>query len=87
MITKMEKIVNEIGLHARPASVFCNIALEYQCDITMKVKDKSFNAKSILAIMAAKVKCDDEIEITCDGVDEEEAIIALTNAIREGLSE
>ena len=80
-------IINEIGLHARPASVFCNTALQFQCDITFKLKDKSVNAKSIMAVMAAKVKYGDEIEIICDGADEKEAMTALLNVVRDGLGE
>lgn len=35
----------------------------------------------------ACVKCGDEIELTCEGEDEEEALKALVNAIESGLGE
>ena len=45
------------------------------------------NAKSVLSVLGACIKCGDEIELICDGADEQEAMKALTDAISGGLGE
>ena len=55
--------------------------------ITFTFRDSTANAKSVLSVLGACVKCGDEIELTCEGEDEEEALKALVNAIESGLGE
>ena len=45
------------------------------------------NAKSVLSVLGACVKCGNEIELTCEGVDEQEALDHLVAAIDSGLGE
>ena len=45
------------------------------------------NAKSVLSVLGACVKSGDEIEIKCDGVDEQEALTAMVDAVENGLGE
>ena len=45
------------------------------------------NAKSVLSVLGACVKCGDEIEIMCEGADEQEALDNLVGAINSGLGE
>ena len=45
------------------------------------------NAKSVLSVLGAGVKNGDEIEVVCDGVDEEEALKAVIAGIENGLGE
>lgn len=87
MVSK--KIVIDIpaGLHLRPVSILCNRSIEYNSSVMIKKNDKSVNAKSVLGILSAGVKCGDEIELICDGPDEEEALETLTKIIREGLGD
>ena len=80
---KTEKITlkNETGLHARPASEIVKIASKYQSTISLIANGKTINAKSILNIMAAGIKSSTEIEIQCDGADEESAIKELSQSV------
>lgn len=86
---KTEKIIlkNETGLHARPASEIAKIASKYQCSINLIADGKTINAKSILNIMAAGIKSRTEIEIQCDGIDEESAIKELVQAFENNFGE
>lgn len=43
--------------------------------------------KSVLSVLGACIKSGDEIELVCDGEDEEEALAALVQAIESGLGE
>ena len=49
--------------------------------------EKKIVAKSVLNVMAAGIKCGTEINLICDGEDEEEAMKTLTEAIESGLGE
>ena len=79
-------IENETGLHARPATEISKTAMKYSCDINLFVNGKKINAKSPLMIMAAGIKSKTELEILCDGKDEEKAleelIITFKNQIK-----
>lgn len=65
----------------------CNEAMKYQSAITFEFEGGTANAKSVLSVLGACVKCGDEIELICDGADEQEAMKALTDAISGGLGE
>ena len=87
MISKKIKITNPSGLHLRPAGNLCNTAVQYKCKITFDYDGGHANAKSVLSVLGACVKCGDEINLICDGEDEEEAMKAMTEAIEGGLQE
>ena len=75
-------IENETGLHARPATEISKEAMKYKSDIKFIVSEKTVNAKSPLMIMAAGIKTKSEMEIICDGEDENEALEALKTTIK-----
>ncbi len=81
------RVINPTGLHLRPAGNLCKEALKYKSMITFNFKDGTANAKSVLSVLGACVKCGDEIELVCEGEDEQEAIKNLTNYIESGLGE
>lgn len=87
MVKAKVKIKNPTGLHLRPAGLFCNEAVKYQSSITFQYKNSTSNAKSVLSVLGACIKCGDEIELICEGKDEEEALAAMIKIIDEGLGE
>ncbi len=87
MVSRKLVINNPAGLHLRPISVLCNRSIEFKSTITIKAGDKSVNAKSVLGVLSACVKQGDEIELQCDGSDEEEAIEILSSLIEDGLGD
>ncbi|MCD7746038.1 MAG: HPr family phosphocarrier protein [Lachnospiraceae bacterium] len=66
-------VKNELGLHLRPAGELCTLAMEYESKILIHFRDREFNAKSLLSVLSACVQCGDEIVMTFEGPDEEEA--------------
>jgi phosphocarrier protein len=70
-------IKNKIGLHARPAAVFCTEARKYESEITIGLGGEHYNAKSLMMIMSAGVEHGDVVEIIATGVDQDEAEEAL----------
>lgn len=87
MVRQKVTIKNPTGLHLRPAGNLCKEAMRFRSLITFQFKDNTANAKSVLSVLGACVKCGDEIEFVCEGEDEEEALNSLIQAIENGLGE
>ncbi|QIB27223.1 HPr family phosphocarrier protein [Caloranaerobacter azorensis] len=84
---KTVKILNESGLHARPASVFVKTASQFKSDIKIEFNGNILNAKSIMNLMSLGLKKDDEIKLIIDGPDAEEAMEALVKLIESKFNE
>lgn len=86
---KKEKIIlqNETGLHARPAGELVKLATSFKCDVNLTANGRTVNAKSILAIMSLGIKASTEIEIECNGDDEDKAIQDIINAFNNKFGE
>lgn len=87
MVKQQVKIKNPTGLHLRPAGELCETAVQYKSLITFRCEDGSYNAKSILSVLGACVKCGDVIELQCEGDDEKEALEHMVRVIESGLGE
>ena len=87
MVSEKVTVVNPSGLHLRPAGIFCNKAMEYRCQIQFSVGHTTGNAKSVLSVLGACIKCGDELTIICSGPDEEEALAAMTDLVASGIGD
>ena len=61
--------------------------MKYKSLITFQYGGGTANAKSVLSVLGACVKCGDEIIIFCEGDDEKEALRSLVTVIKNGLGE
>ena len=84
-----EKVIlqNETGLHARPAGELAKLAATFTCNINVSANGKTASAKSILGIMSLGIKTNTEIEIECDGEDEDKAMEEILKAFENNLGE
>ena len=87
MVSQKVIIKNPTGLHLRPAGILCKEAMKFKSLITFSFRENTANAKSVLSVLGACVKSGDEIEIFCDGEDEQEALEALVSAVESGIGE
>ncbi len=87
MVSKKVVVKNPEGLHLKPAACFCKEALNFKSLITFTFGNTTANAKSVLSVLGACVKEGDEIEIVCDGEDEDAALDAICKAVENGLGE
>lgn len=87
MVSKKVTVKNITGLHLKPAAYFCKEAMKFKSLITFTFEHSTANAKSVLSVLGACVKSGDEIEIVCEGADEQEALDALVKAVEDGLGE
>ena len=74
MVKKLFKITSESGLHARPATILVNVAVNYKSEIRLNALKKTIDFKSIMGVMSLGVYSGTTIEVIADGVDEKEAI-------------
>jgi len=87
MVRKKVMITNPTGLHLRPAGLFCKTAMRFQSKITFESGTTTANAKSVLSVLGACIKRGDEIEIICEGEDEEQALNEMVSVVACGLGE
>lgn len=78
MIERTVTIVPEAGLHARPASKFVETANEFEADLEIATDGKEpVDARSMLAVTSLGAGQGDDVRLTADGEDAEEALDAL----------
>ena len=87
MVSQKVIIKNPTGLHLRPGGILCKEAMNFKSKITFGYRGNIANAKSVLSVLGACIKSGDEIELVCEGEDEQEALAALVHAIENGLGE
>ena len=87
MVSAVTVIKNPSGLHLRPAGILCKEALLFKSKVSFRVRNTTANAKSVLSVLGACVKCGDEIEFVCDGPDEEKALAVMVKLVEDGLGE
>lgn len=87
MVQAKTVVKNPSGLHLRPAGILCKEAMLFKSSITFQVRNTTANAKSVLSVLGACVKAGDEVEFTCNGPDEKEALDAMIHLVESGLGE
>lgn len=87
MLEETVVVVNNTGLHARPAALLVKAAAGFPCEVTLVKKDKKFNAKSIISVMSAAIKQGESITVRTAGERQEEALKEIISLIQTGLEE
>ena len=83
MVSGKAVVKNLKGLHIKPAGALSSIALNFSCAVYLRVRTYNVNAKSVLGILSAQVKENEEIEIACNGEDEVECLNAVLKGIND----
>lgn len=79
MIKREITIINELGIHARPAGMVANTASRFASDIKLVKDGMEVNAKSIMGIMTLAAGKGSIIEVTAKGKDEADAVAAIAD--------
>ncbi len=87
MYEKSVEIKNEIGLHARPASLFIQEAIRYSSDIEVSKNGRKYNGKSIMGILSMSAAKGETITIRAEGEDEKDAVDALINLVETKIAD
>ena len=87
MKQKTIKIINNLGLHARAAAKFVQVASGFQAEINIHSSHREVSGKSIMGIMMLAAGKGTEIDITTVGNDEDDAMAALEALINDRFGE
>ncbi len=85
--TAIVTIVNRLGLHARPAMCFVDVAMAFPCNVTVRRDDQSVDGKSIMMMMLLAATEGTQLEIIADGEQASEAIAELKKLVDSGFGE
>ena len=81
MYLKEVVVINQVGLHARPATFFTQRANDFKSTIWIEKDERRINAKSLLGVLSLGIVKDTAIQIVADGPDEKEAVESLCKLI------
>jgi phosphocarrier protein len=81
------KIVNKLGIHARPAAEIVKTAGKFKSSITIVRDDLEVNAKSIMGVMMLAAEFGSTIVLRAIGEDAEAALDALASCIANKFGE
>ena len=87
MIKKTARIVNKLGLHARPSAMLVTAASKYNSEVFFTKNGLRVNGKSILGVMMLAAEMGSELLIEVDGPDEEQALNEILQVIESKFGE
>lgn len=87
MLNKELLIINKLGLHARAAAKFVNVAGRFCSSVRVKYGEKEVDGKSIMSVMMLAAAKGALLEVSANGADEQEAMDALTDIIANRFDE
>ena len=77
MIKKPITIQIATGIEARPVAVLVQTASQFDSDIYFEIDNKRVNAKSIMGMMTLGINAGEEVIVSADGKDEQDAIASI----------
>jgi phosphocarrier protein HPr len=83
LIRQEVKILNELGLHARPAAEFVRAANAFRSEIWLIKGQERFSAISIIEVLRADLVCGDTATIEANGPDSDKAVTRLAKLVGE----
>lgn len=88
MQTRILKIINEEGMHLRPAQTLADAAAQFESDIFLETEGgMEANLKSVLGIIALGLEKGAEVKLSVNGPDEEKAADEIAGLFESGFGE
>ena len=88
MVTKKVTVVNEQGIHMRPAGILAKAVKAHpDCEVTLNANGKTIKAKAPMQTISACMKKGCEVEIICDGADEQAVLNEIAEMFDNGFGE
>ncbi len=84
---KEVEIQNNLGLHARPAAKFVQLATKFKCKVSVRKDSQIVNGKSVMDMMMLAAGKGTKIIIEANGRDASEAASALEWLVKERFGE
>ncbi len=80
-------IVNKLGLHARPAMAFVDVANRFKAQITVRKDNQAVDGKSIMQMMMLAATQGTDLQIEAVGKDADDALKALAKLVKDKFDE
>ena len=87
MIERKVEIINDAGLHTRPAATIVKIAAKYKSEFYIFKDGLNINGKSIIGVMTLAAEKGSSLLLTFDGEDEEEVASEIVDYFNRGFDE
>ncbi len=87
MIRRTVTIKNRAGLHTRPAAAIVKLASKFRSEFYIIKDGFRINGKSIIGVMTLAAAQGTDLDLECDGPDEEQAIEELVDYFGKGFEE
>lgn len=87
MIEKSVTIVNNAGLHTRPAATIVKMAAKYESEFYIIKDGMNINGKSIIGVMTLAAAKGSTLTLQFDGSDEEQAAAEILDYFKRGFDE
>ncbi|MCG5515122.1 MULTISPECIES: HPr family phosphocarrier protein [unclassified Ectothiorhodospira] len=87
MPTREVEIINKLGMHARAAAKFVNLASSYAAELEVEKGTRRVNGKSIMGIMMLAASRGTTVRLIAEGEDAQDALDALEGLIGERFGE
>ena len=87
MTSQEVTVVNQLGMHARAAAKFVHLATRFEARVKVARDAREMDGKSIMGILLLAAARGSTITISAEGVDERDAVAALTALVQSGFGE
>lgn len=81
------EVINELGVHARPAAIFVQTASKFKAEVEVEKDGRRVNGKSIMGIMTLAARKGSQLKITVSGEEAPEALNALKALVEQGFGD
>jgi len=85
--SKVLKVRNKLGLHARAAAVFVRISSKFTSDVRLIKDGYEVNGKSILGVLSLAAIKGSELQVVTSGSDAETALKGIQELVESGFGE
>ena len=87
MIERELEIINRLGLHARAAAKLVHVTGRFSSQVKLRRDGEEVDAKSILGVLLLAAAQGSRIVVRCDGEDEDDAMLAISELINNRFDE
>jgi phosphotransferase system HPr (HPr) family protein len=86
-VSKKLEIINKLGMHARAAAQFVQLASNFSSHIEIEKDKRRVNGKSIMGVMMLAASKGSEVTLYANGDDEDESLNKLEELINNRFNE
>jgi len=87
VIEREARIVNPLGMHARPAAEFVKVANRFRSNVEVRKDHVAVNGKSIMGVMTLAAECGSFLVVKAGGADAGGGMAALLGLVADGFHE